>query len=113
MLQVLLPYKTIIVALLLPGVVILGFTAFQAKFMQQQIMNDYDIIDRCYAVLKQPSNPPVADALKECQQLQEVTTDQEGFLTLIYGIMTVGGALIAGGTVFGFSYFSKLKGSAE
>ena len=113
MLQVLLPYKTIIVALLLPGVVIFGFTVFQAIFMQQQIKNDHEIIDRCYAVLNQQSNPPVVDALEECQQLQQITTDQEGFLKLIYGIMTVGVALIASGTVFGFSYSSKLKHSAE
>ncbi|MFZ0512690.1 MAG: hypothetical protein WAM14_13875 [Candidatus Nitrosopolaris sp.] len=72
-------------------------------------MNDHDIIDRCYAVLNQPSNPPVVDALEECQQLQDVTTDQEGFLGLIYGIMTVGGALIASGTVFGVSYSRKVK----
>jgi hypothetical protein len=100
-------------ALLLPGVVIFGFTVFQARFMQQQIMNDHDIINRCYAVLNQPSNPPVVDALQECQQLQQVTTDQEGFLTSIYVIMTVGIALIASGTVFGFSYSSKVKHSAE
>lgn len=108
-----LPYKTIIFALLLPGVVILGFTASQARFMQQQIMNDHYIIDRCYSVLDQPSNPPVADALKECQQLQEVTTDQEGFLGLIYGIMVVGGALISSGIAVGLSYSRKLKVSAK
>ena len=108
-----LPYKTIIIALLLPGVVILGFTASQARFMQQQITNDHEIIDRCYSVLNQPSNPPVVDALKECQQLQEVTTDQEGFLGLIYWIMMVGVALIASGTAVGYSYSRKLKVPAK
>jgi hypothetical protein len=100
-------------ALLLTGAVIFGFTAFQARFMQQQIMNDHDIINRCYAVLNQPSNPPVVNALQECQQLQQVTTDQEEFLTLIYAIMIVGIALIASGTVFGFWYSSKVKHSVE
>ena len=95
MLQVLLPYKTIMFALLFPGVVIFGFTIFQVVFMHQQIMSDHDIINRCYAVLNQPSNPPVVDALQECQQLQQITTDQEGILKLIYMIMAVGVALIA------------------
>jgi hypothetical protein len=108
-----LPYKTIIFALLLPGVVILGFTASQARFIQQQIMNYHYIIDRCYAVLQLPTTPPVADALKECQQLQEVTTDQEGFLGLIYGIMGVGGTLISSGIVVGLYYSRKIKVSAK
>jgi hypothetical protein len=111
LLHILLPYKTITLALLLPGAVIFGFYAFQARFMQQQVMDDHDIINRCYAVLDQLSSPPVADALKECQQLQQITTDQGGSLTLIYGIMTFGGALIASGTVFGFSYYNKVKHS--
>lgn len=113
MLQVLLPYKTIMFALLFPGVVIFGFTIFQVVFMHQQIMSDHDIINRCYAVLNQPSNPPVVDALQECQQLQQITTDQEGILKLIYMIMAVGVALIASGTVFGFTYSSKVKNSVE
>lgn len=113
MLQVLLPYKTIVFALLFPGVVIFGFTIFQVVFMHQQIMSDHDIINRCYAVLNQPSNPPVVDALQECQQLQQITTDQEGILKLIYMIMAVGVALIASGTVFGFTYSSKVKNSVE
>jgi hypothetical protein len=100
-------------ALLLPGAVIFGYYAFQARYMQQQITDDHDIINRCYAILNQLSSPPVADALKECQQLQQITTDQEGSLTLIYGIMAVGGALMASGTVFGFLYFSRAKHSAE
>jgi hypothetical protein len=112
-LQVLLPYKTIMFALLFPGVVIFGFTIFQVVFMHQQIMSDHDIINRCYAVLNQPSNPPVVDALQECQQLQQITTDQEGILKLIYMIMAVGVALIASGTVFGFTYSSKVKNSVE
>ncbi|MFY9797381.1 MAG: hypothetical protein WA323_06030 [Candidatus Nitrosopolaris sp.] len=108
-----LPYKTIMFALLFPGVVIFGFTIFQVVFMHQQIMSDHDIINRCYAVLNQPSNPPVVDALQECQQLQQITTDQEGILKLIYMIMAVGVALIASGTVFGFTYSSKVKNSVE
>ncbi len=113
MLHVLLPYKTIMLALLLPGAVIFGYCAFQARYVQQQTTDDHDIINRCYTVLNQLSSPPVADALKECQQLQQITTDEEGSLTLTYGIMAVGGALIAGGTVFGFLYLSKVKHSAE
>ena len=109
MLQVLLPYKTISFALLIPGLVISGFTIFQAVFMRQQIITDHEIINRCYAVLNQPSNPPVADALEECQQLQQITTDQEQLLKMIYAVMTVGVALIASGIVFGFTYSSKLK----
>ena len=109
MLQVLLPYKTISFALLIPGLVISGFTIIQAVFMRQQIITDHEIINRCYAVLNQPSNPPVADALEECQQLQQITTDQEQLLKMIYAVMTVGVALIASGIVFGFTYSSKLK----
>ena len=100
-------------ALLIPGLVIFGFTIFQAVFMHQQILTDHEIINRCYAVLNQPSNPPVADALEECQQLQQITTDQEGLLKMIYAIMTVGVALIASGTIFGFTYSGKLKKSLE
>jgi aminopeptidase C len=96
-------------ALLIPGLVIFGFTIFQAVFMHQQIISDHEIINRCYAVLNQPSNPPVADALEECQQLQQITTDQEELLKMIYAVMSVGLALIVSGTVFGFTYSSKLK----
>ncbi len=114
MLVVLLPYKTIMFALLIPGSVIFGFTIFQAVFMHQQILTDHEIINRCYAVLNQPSNqPPVVDALEECQQLQQITTDQQELLKLIYGIMIVGLTLITSGTVFGFTYSSKLKKSLE
>ena len=113
MLQALLPYKTIMFALLIPGLVIFGFTIFQALFMHQQIITDHEIINRCYAVLNHPSNPPVADALEECQQLQQITTDQEELLKVVYAVMTVGVALIASGAVFGFTYSSKLKTSLE
>lgn len=112
-LWVLLPYKTIMFALLSPGVIIFSFTAFQARSMQQQIIDDRDIINRCYAVLNNLSNPPVADALEECQQVQEITSDQEGFLGFIYVIMIVGGILIASGAIFGFSYSRRVKVSAK
>jgi hypothetical protein len=99
---------------LIPGLVIFGFTIFQAVFMHQQIMTDHEIINRCYAVLNQPSNqPPVVDALEECQQLQQITADQEELLKLIYAVMIVGVTFIASGTVFGFTYSSKLKKSVE
>jgi hypothetical protein len=108
-LQLLLPYKTIMFALLIPGLVIFGFTVFQAVFMRQQIITDHEIINRCYSVLNQPSGPPVAAALEECQQLQQITTQQEELLNIIYAVMTLGVTLIASGTVFGFTYSSKLK----
>ena len=113
MLQVLLPYKTVMFGLLMPGLIIFGFTIFQAVFMHRQILTDHEIINRCYAVLNQPSNPPVADALQECQQLQQITTDQEELLKTIYAVMTVGVALIASGAVFGFTYSTKLKNTLE
>jgi len=112
-LQVLLPYKTIMFTLLIPGLVIFGFTIFQAIFMHQQILTDHEIINRCYAVLNQPSNPPVADALEECQQLQQITIDHEEFLKIVYAVMTVGLALIGSGAVFGFTYSTKLKNTLE
>lgn len=113
MLQILLPYRTIMFALLIPGLVIFGFTIIQAIFMHQQILADHEIINRCYAVLNQPSNPPVADALEECQQLQQITTDQEDLLKIVYAVMTVGVGLIASGAVFGFTYSTKLKNTLE
>ncbi len=100
-------------ALLIPGLVIFGFTIFQAVFMHQQILTDHEIINRCYAVLNQPSSPPVADALEECQQLQQITTDQEELLKIVYAVMAVGVALIASGAVFGFTYSTKLKNTLE
>ncbi len=89
------PYKTIILALLLSGVTVLGYTISQALFMQEQVADDHNTINKCYAVLDQPNNPPATDALLECQQLEQITANHEGLLGSIYDIMIVGALLLA------------------
>jgi hypothetical protein len=89
-------YKSVILGLLLSGVTILGYTLGQALFMRDQIADDHDTINKCYAVLNQSSNPPATDALVECQQLEQITADHESYLGTIYDIMIVGILLLAG-----------------
>ena len=104
------PYKSIMLCLLLPGVTILGYTISQALFMREQIMEDHDTINKCYGVLNQQSNPPATDALVECQQLEQITADHEGYLGTIYDIMIVGILLLAGSAGLEV-YLSKVQKS--
>ena len=89
-------YKTLILSLLLSGGTILGFTISQALFMQEQVADDHSTINKCYSVLNQSTNPPATDALMECQQVEQVTANNESFLGWIYLIMIVGILLLAG-----------------
>lgn len=89
------PYKTIMFALLISGVTILGYTIDQAVFMQAQVTDDHNTINKCYAVLNQPGSLPATDALLECQQLEQITADHESLLGSVYDIMIVGTLLLA------------------
>lgn len=104
------PYKSVILCLLFSGATILGYTLSQALFMRDQIADDHDTINKCYAVLNQPSNPPATDALVECQQLEQITSDHESYLGTIYDIMILGILLLVGSAGLTV-YYSKIQKS--
>jgi len=103
------PYKTITLVLLISGGTVLGYSISQALFMRGQIADDHDTINKCYAVLNQPPNPPASDALVECQQLEQITASHEDLLGSIYDIIVVGILLLAGGAAVIVYYLNATK----